>query len=44
LSEEAVKYIRQQRKAGVTARVLAEKFDISLMGAYYAAGEGWRHI
>jgi hypothetical protein len=29
---------------GITAKVLAEKFDISLMGFYYAAGEGWQHI
>jgi hypothetical protein len=37
-----VRYIRRERKAGVTARVLAEKSDLTTTGIYYAAAEGWR--
>jgi hypothetical protein len=44
LSGEAVKYIREERKAGVTARALTKRFDVTTMGIYYAAAEGWRHV
>lgn len=44
LSEEAVRYIRRERKRGITAKVLAKQFGLSLEGVYYAAGTGWKHV